>query len=204
LWNTFCRATGLTGLFSSSETFNAETFGSWQRDVVRPVDIVSGCFFLIKRKFWNKLGGFDPAFFMYGEEADLCLRAKAYGARPMITPNAVIVHYGGASETTRSSKLIKLLSAKATLIKRHFPDRQKRAGLMLLMIWPLSRWLALHVAAAVTRNRDLITKAQTWHTVWQQREQWRDGWPVPNTPGTNTIHSRSTLPIGASASSVNS
>lgn len=178
LWNTFCRTSGLAGLIPYSEFFNSETYGSWPRDVVRHVDIVTGCFFLIERDFWNELGGFDPTFFMYGEEADLCLRAKAVGAHPMITPNATLVHYGGASENTQSGKLIKLLSAKATLIKRHFPKHQTQLGLLLLQAWPLSRWLALRLFAILTGRANYQTRSDSWHAVWQQREDWKSGWSL--------------------------
>ena len=71
---------------------------------VRGVDIVTGCLFLIRRATWDRLGGFDPTYVMYGDEADLCRRAQALGVRPMITPEAEIVHYAGASETAWSRK----------------------------------------------------------------------------------------------------
>src|SRR5262249_52669728 len=102
LWNVFCRTAGLTGLFPRSQLFNSECYGRWDRSTVRDVDIVTGCFLLIERDFWQRLGGFDARFFMYGEEADLCLRAAKLGARPAVTPNATIIHYGGASEQVRS------------------------------------------------------------------------------------------------------
>ena len=108
LWNLFCRAVGLTGLFPQSRLFNAEAYGGWKRDTEREVDIVTGCFFLIEHRFWDTLGGFDPLFFMYGEEADLCLRARPLGARPRITPDARIVHYGGASERVRAEQIIRV------------------------------------------------------------------------------------------------
>ena len=53
IWNLFCRAAGLTGLFPESKLFNAEAYGGWQRDTEREVDIVTGCFFLIERCFWE-------------------------------------------------------------------------------------------------------------------------------------------------------
>ena len=93
-WNLFCRASGLTAMFAQSEVFNGEAFGGWARDSERDVDIVSGCFFLIEKELWDELGGFDPLFFMYGEEADLCLRARALSAKPAVTPEATIIHYG--------------------------------------------------------------------------------------------------------------
>ena len=71
LWSVLCRVTGLNGVFRRSALFNSEYYGDWPRDSVREVDIVTGCFFLIRRDFWDRLGGFDPAFIMYGEEVDM-------------------------------------------------------------------------------------------------------------------------------------
>ena len=46
-----------------------------------------GCFFLIRRGLWEALGGFDLSFVTYGEETDLCRRARDRGlARPRLTP----------------------------------------------------------------------------------------------------------------------
>ncbi|MFO8127101.1 glycosyltransferase family 2 protein, partial [Yoonia sp.] len=120
LWSLVCRASGLATIFPGSAVFNPEAYGSWPRDTVREVDIVTGCFFLIARETWDRLGGFDPVFVMYGEEADLCLRARRIGLRPAITSEAVIIHHGGASEKVRADKLVRLLRAKAELVKRHF------------------------------------------------------------------------------------
>ena len=128
LWSLFCRASGLAVVFSRSALFNPEAYAGWPRDTVREVDIVTGCLFLIARETWDRLGGFDPVFVMYGEEADLCLRAQKIGLRPAITPEAVIIHYGGASETVRTDKLVRLLRAKAELVKRHFAPGTRAPG----------------------------------------------------------------------------
>lgn len=176
LWNLITRATGLAAIFPRSGISNPEAYGGWARDSVREVDIVSGCFLLIPRSIWLALGGFDPAFFMYGEEADLCLRARRIGAKPMVTPEATIVHFGGASETTRSGKMIKLLAAKATLIERHWPRGTVGLGQFLLMLWPLSRWIALELAGRLTGNAAQREAARTWRSIWQSRADWRTGY----------------------------
>ncbi len=75
LWNLVMRVTGLAALFPNSAVFNPEAYGSWPRDTVRDVDIVSGCFLMVPRAVWLALGGFDPTFFMYGEEA-ICACAR--------------------------------------------------------------------------------------------------------------------------------
>ena len=46
---------------------------------------------------WRKIGGFDPAIFMYGEDVDLCLRMGASGRAMIIVPDARVPHLGGRS-----------------------------------------------------------------------------------------------------------
>ena len=175
-WNLLCRVTGLTSIFPNSEIFNGKSIGRWQRDYAREVDIVSGCFLLIPRAIWLALGGFDPVFFMYGEDADLCLRAERLGARPMITPDATIIHYGGASEKLLAVKFGKLLAAKSSLIERHWPLPLRVPGQYLLALWPASRWIARAVQAAVTGSNTAREKSEIWHDVWSARRNWRFGY----------------------------
>lgn len=175
-WNLFCRATGLTAIFPRSERCNGEAYGGWDRGNVRNVDIVSGCFFLIEREFWNSLKGFDPLFFMYGEEADLCLRAAHLGARPMVTPSATIVHYGGASERVRTDKLVRLLAAKSSLIARHWPRHTRIIGRALNAAWPLSRRIATGLVAAFSATPAHRDSADAWRQVWRRRHEWINGY----------------------------
>jgi GT2 family glycosyltransferase len=169
LWNTFCRTAGLTGLFPGSALFNTEAYGGWERDTVRAVDLISGCLFLIERELWQALGGFDLDYFMFGEEADLCLRARALGADPHVTPEAVIVHHGSASMPDQAEKMVMLLKAKVELVKRHFPAWQRPLGLALVRLWPLSRVFATRLAGAPAAR-------QMWAAVWSRRDAWQQGY----------------------------
>lgn len=176
LWTLACGAIGLNSLFRGSAIFNSEHYGGWKRDSEREIDIAQGSFFLIRREDWEVLGGFDTAFFMYGEETDLCLRArKQLGARPRFTPAAEIVHLGGASEAVRSDKMVRLLKAKQELITRHFPKWQQPIAAVLLRGWPWSRQAGLRIAARLTGRDSLKTKAATWKEIHDRREEWRDG-----------------------------
>jgi GT2 family glycosyltransferase len=182
LWNLFCRATGLTGVFPGSKVFNAEAYGGWKRDTEREVDIVTGCFFLIERRFWETLGGFDPLFFMYGEEADLCLRARLLGARPRITPDAHIVHYGGASERVRAERMIRVNRAKVSLLARHMPAGFRRAGIFLYKLWPLSRLLAYRVAMITPLRERFAEEHAVWSEIWRRRREWQQGFARVQVP----------------------
>jgi len=86
LWSLVCFASGLSTAFRRSQLFNPESLPGWERDSAREVDIVTGCLCLARRTIWEQLDGFDEAFFMYGEDADLAARAHKLGYRPAITP----------------------------------------------------------------------------------------------------------------------
>ena len=184
LWSVTCRLLGLNGLFRHSELFNSEYYGNWARDSEREVDIVTGCLFLLRREFWITLGGFDPAFTMYGEEVDFCLRAKAMGARPRITPEATIIHHGGASQTVKADKMVRLMRAKMELISRHFPKGQKALGLSLFRLWPVTRMIAFGAMARFMPTQKIRHRTRhsssVWIEVWQRRIEWERGFsPAP-------------------------
>jgi GT2 family glycosyltransferase len=175
LWNVFCRATGL-GVLSRNHRLFSEAYGGWDMNDVRPVEIVTGCFLLITRRLWEELGGFNLTYFMYGEEADLCLRATTqFGADPHFTPNAPIVHYGGASEPVRADRLVRMFKAKMTLIRHHFRDWERPTGQWLFRMVPLGRYLAFSVVAMVTRQPGVRETAGVWGEVWARRAEWQNG-----------------------------
>ena len=183
LWSLFCRATGLSVAFSNSPVFNSEDYGGWDRSTERDVDVVSGAFFLITRPLWQRMGGFDPTFVMYGDESDLCRRARALGAaRPRVTPEAIIIHYVGSSSKRRADKDMLVLKAKATAIRRHLPGWQRPPALALLALWPWSRMVSGGLLARLTGREQLGDAAARWAAVWRQRRDWINGYPTQPRP----------------------
>jgi N-acetylglucosaminyl-diphospho-decaprenol L-rhamnosyltransferase len=169
-WSLACTALGLVKLAPASPWLNAEAYGGWQRDREQNVDIVSGCWMLVRRSAWQGLGGFDPAFFMYGEDADLCIRARRLGYTPAVTPRAQIVHIGGASERVRSDKMVRLLAAKSLLIGHHWPPARRGMGRSLLRLWAASR-VAGHGILRVIRPGSR-PEWRAWREVWARRAEW--------------------------------
>ncbi|MEZ5452686.1 MAG: glycosyltransferase family 2 protein [Thiothrix sp.] len=163
-------ALGLSKLFSHTCLFNNANYGCWKRDTVKAVDIVSGCFFLTTRKLWDKLGGLDTSFFMYAEEADYCLRAKAEGYQPIVTPDAQIVHHGGVSHEHFSGKLVKLLKGKVELINRHVAPAKRPAYKFLLYLYVLNKHISHSLLKPHSQQR------REWQTVFAQRANWLQGY----------------------------
>lgn len=106
------------GLMTTPSTLLRGTLGSAQpyrdRRTIEPggpsfeTNWVCGAAMLIRSDLFRSLGGFDPRFFLYFEETDLCRRVAREGAEVWAIGEAVARHVGGASakatgEKTRSS-----------------------------------------------------------------------------------------------------
>ena len=169
LWSWFCFATGLSTAFHGSRLFDPEALGGWARDTEREVDIVTGCLLAIERTTWERLGGFDERFFMYGEDADLSLRARALGFRPRITPDAEAVHAVGVSSGRKAHKNRLLMTGKATLARLHWPAGRAGVGVGLLATGVLLRALG-----------EIVTRAEqpAWLPLARDRT-WMHGWENP-------------------------
>lgn len=60
-----------------------------------PTGWLSGSCLLLRRDAFDDVGGFDPTFFMYFEDLDLCRRLEAAGWERVHVPAAVVRHTGG-------------------------------------------------------------------------------------------------------------
>ncbi|WP_022722497.1 glycosyltransferase family 2 protein [Rhodopseudomonas sp. B29] len=172
IWSTTCFALGLSTAFRHTQWFDPEAMAHWRRDTVREVGIVTGCLLLAPRDVWDELGGFDERYFMYGEDADLALRAKAAGYRPIICPDACIIHEVGKASATKAGKLLLLFKGKATLFRDHF-DGWRRS----LLLFQLLVGVGLRAQLARARSRSRRSDADPWGTVWRDRHDWIKGYP---------------------------
>ncbi|HEX4904254.1 MAG TPA: glycosyltransferase family 2 protein [Acidimicrobiales bacterium] len=75
----------------------------WDRMTEREVDWVSGAAMLLRRSAFEQVGGFDEAFWLYGEELDLGTRLRNAGWKVLATPALEVMHVGGVS-TGRSRR----------------------------------------------------------------------------------------------------
>jgi GT2 family glycosyltransferase len=167
-------ALGLSKIFKSSCFFNHDNYGCWDRKSERAVDVITGCFFLTPRKLWEELEGLDETFFMYAEEADYCIRAIKKGYQPRVTPNAIIIHHGGVSETNISGKMLKLLKGKAELINKHYASWKKPLYKGLLVWHVFNKTMALNLLSLVNKNK--IPTRDEWRIVYSQRKEWLRGY----------------------------
>lgn len=92
---------------------------------------VSGAALLIRRSVFEKIGGFDPDFFMYWEDVDLCYRLQKTGYRIALVPSAVVVHQRGAGLSDQAKKTALYDASADKYFRKHYATT----------IWILQRWL---------------------------------------------------------------
>lgn len=115
VWNMFCRALALDYFFPRSRWFGGFLLFHWPQDCLREVDMLTGCFWLVRRQALVQVGLLDERFFMYGEDMDWCKRFWLKGWQLVFVPSAEAIHYGGASSSNAPVRFY---------IERHRADLQ--------------------------------------------------------------------------------
>ena len=88
---------------------------------------VLGACMLIKRQVYNQIGGFDPDYFLYGEDVDICLRLRLAGYEIDYASDITITHISGASEIGAASldKWLRKRRGIFLFYKKHYDARDQ-------------------------------------------------------------------------------
>ena len=95
LWNNFTSATGLASAFKKSRIFAGEHMWYFPHDRTLQVDVLVGCFSMIRREAFDDVGLLDEKLFMYGDDVDWCRRARNAGWDVVFFPGARAIHDRG-------------------------------------------------------------------------------------------------------------
>ncbi len=83
---------------------------SYRAEVGRPVEgptgWLSGSCMLLRRSAFEAIGGFDPSYFMYCEDMDLCRRLGEAGWQNVYVPSAVVTHSGGHATSRVAAAMV--------------------------------------------------------------------------------------------------
>jgi len=120
----------------------------WDHANLAKVDWVSGACFLARRKAWDSVGGFDPAYFMYMEDVDLCWRMGHAGWGIAYQPSARALHVQGVSADRHPYRMLAAHHRSMWRFARRSTGGARRAFLPLVGIGLLGR---LGVVSALHR-----------------------------------------------------
>lgn len=112
---------------------------------------LSGAALLFRTRALAGVGGFDPRFFAYMEEVDLCQRLAAAGYRFRAVPAARCVHLTSASTGGSESPFTEhMITRNAWLcLRKHLPPRRLPAALLRLLADQLERAGSLSTGPAL-------------------------------------------------------
>jgi len=114
------------------------------------IEWASGCSLIFRREVYEQLGGFDDNFFMYTEDEEICYRVHQSGYRILYTPDILITHYEGKSNSNRKINefLLKTkIESEFYYYRKHFPQKLNRLKMTYKTIsfigYPVSNRLRL-------------------------------------------------------------
>ena len=102
-WVAFAKVFGLQAIFPRSRALARYNQSYLDENATYYIDAISGSFMFVRREALKGIGGFDPDFFMYGEDLDFCYRLYKAGWKIAYVHTTKIIHYKG--ESTRRSSL---------------------------------------------------------------------------------------------------
>lgn len=91
--------------------FFSDLFTGKDLKTVYDVDTVNATAWLITKKCLNKVGGFDPVFFMYGEDGNIVMRTKYHRFKIGIVPGVTITHARIHSAPEKTNSMIRYRSS---------------------------------------------------------------------------------------------
>jgi N-acetylglucosaminyl-diphospho-decaprenol L-rhamnosyltransferase len=154
---------------------------TWAHNHQRIVPWIKGAVLGIRRRAFETVGGFDHSYFMYFEDADLCYRLTAAGWEIHFTPEATVVHVGGAATRQCSAEMsVRLLASTLRFYETHASRLQFSAATCIIKALVLGRWVGGTARRCLTRDNikraAIAADAAAWRNVLfngQRPDHWR-------------------------------
>jgi len=149
----FWHMTGLGRMFPKSKVFARYHRTYLDRNSECGIEVVSGAYMFVRKEALDKTGGFDEAFFMYGEDIDLSYRILLEGYENRYLPLPV-VHYKGESTNKTSYRYAKVFyDAMLIFFNKHFQRYSKLFVLLVRLVVGFKKFSTYVGENALARGR---------------------------------------------------
>jgi N-acetylglucosaminyl-diphospho-decaprenol L-rhamnosyltransferase len=126
-------------LFTNFKKTNTKSY--YRNDIgefeIAEVEVITGAFFLVKKEVYERVGGLDEKYFMYGEDIDLCYTLLKNGYQNYYYGKASILHHKGESTIKDEVYLDRFYGAMQIFIDKYYRESKPlqysflKAGLKL-------------------------------------------------------------------------
>ena len=182
------KITGLSSIFPKSSVFARYHLGHLSPEENHEVDILVGCFMMIPTKLLLSVGGFDPQYFMYGEDIDLSYELQKTGHKNIYFSESQIIHYKGESTKRGSLNYVRMFyKAMVLFAKKQFTGSSAAAYSLLIYLGIYLR-AALAIAARLGKSTltpllDAVVLYAILNTIksyWEQNHRFIHGGSYPD------------------------
>jgi GT2 family glycosyltransferase len=161
-WNVFLLSTGFHRFFPKAQLIDDP---KWEPSLEQECDWVPGCYYLVRREVIDRVGLFDPRYFLYYEEVDHCRAVKAAGWKVVYYPDTQVVHIGGESAESagglNATRQVSSLQIESELLywRKHYG----LAGLVTGMLLSAAADATRGASALVRRGNAIQARAHLQH-----------------------------------------
>lgn len=126
-------------LFTNFKKNNSKSYyrNDIEEDAIAEVEVLTGAFLLIRNEVYQKIGGLDETYFMYGEDIDLCYTLLRNGYKNYYYGQVSILHHKGESTIKDEVYLNRFYGAMQIFIDKYYKKTKPmqysflKAGLQL-------------------------------------------------------------------------
>lgn len=182
------KITGLSAIFPKSSVFARYHLGHLSPEKNHEVDILVGCFMMVPTQLLLSVGGFDPQYFMYGEDIDLSYELQKTGHKNIYFSDSQIIHYKGESTKRGSLNYVRMFyKAMVLFAKKQFTGSSAAAYSLLIYLGIYLRaTLAIVARLGKSTFTPLLDAAvlfavlNTIKSYWEQNHRFINGGSYPD------------------------
>ena len=115
----------------------------WDHNESRDIECISGACFMIKKKVFNRISGFDDNYLFYGEDLDMCHKVIKLGKKIRYCSNAEVTHFGKGSADSSSEGEIFYEIVLYSSLRRYFKKN--------MTLWTYALMNIISMVAAIFR-----------------------------------------------------
>jgi len=153
------------------ERFPSHFMAEWDHLESRFVDHVIGAFYLVRKKAFEDLGGFDERFFVYLEDLDFSCRANRAGWKTFYLSDAKAFHEGGGSSSQdKGLRIFYSLRSRILYGYKHFSSFDATMLLVVSLLFePLAR---IFFSLAQGHREAFFETLNAYHKLWSTLPEW--------------------------------
>lgn len=183
------KISGLSRLFPKSPVFSRYHLGHLDPDQNHKVEVLVGCFMMVPTKLLLEVGGFDPRYFMYGEDIDLSYELLKTGKENHYLAESQIIHYKGESTKRGSLNYVRMFYQAMVIFARKQFSGGSALAYTLLIYTGIYLRAGLAILARLGRSAaapiiDAAALAFTLEQIkgyWESNHRFINGGSYPDT-----------------------